>query len=287
MTEINPELLEHLSYNAKEWAAYLETKTTETAEYETDSITTAFGRVRQEILNIVMSELISAINSTDEFSRPPLKNGLISAFSKDELVKVTLNGDIYFNAEEVAGDSGDFWDGVNYARAAMGAGGKNRTPEQRANYWRIMVYPSYGGGATGYEHEYDAEGVDADEDLWSKTIAWRFSAWGDLAPYWIFLEHGNHGSSYAYPRNRATNFLYKARNKAQGIFDMALSEVEIEASNLVEDALAQFIENPEKYSQFDVLDEFYASGRKYYIYVTSTKRIGVALPETYRGLQRR
>ena len=287
MTEISQELLERLSYSAEQWAIYLESKVQEGKAPSRDSIALAFGRVRREIYTIVSNELNRAISSTDEFQRPMLKGPLVRAFKDDSLVKVTTGGEIYFNTEEAAGGWDDFWDGVNYARSVFDTG-KPRTPEQKANFWRVMVYSSYTGGLGGDDEEYDPEGMDADEDLWSKTIALRNAGgWAGLAPYWLILEHGNKGNDYAYPQNDATNFLYHARLKAQSIFNMTLNEVELEASNKVTNALNDFINDPEKYPPYAVLDEFYAEGRRYYVYVTSTKLIGVALPETFRGLQRR
>ncbi len=267
--DISAEVLRKLTLNAQDWAYYYQA---ELERQDTrEQVSVALERVFYDILNTITEELEDALSNSIEFSRSELRYPLLLAFSKPEIIKVTDQGTIYFNAEEVAGGWNDFDDGVSYARSVIGISEKS-TPEQRARFWKNIVWPSYGNGGN---------------DLWSDTIKLRQEGgWGNgLAPYWLILEHGNVGS-LAYPQQSPTNFLMKAEKKAQGILNAALVEVRKEIENVVVNSAEAFLFNPDVYEQFDILEDFYAKGKQYYVYITSTRQVGVALPETYEQLKR-
>jgi hypothetical protein len=271
-----------MTTNAREWADYFGKEESEVSDIDVYAV--ALSRTRDEIMDILMNHLEKAIESTEEFVRKPLKDKLLQVFYDYDIIQIA-GGSLTFNAKQVAGDWGDFWDGVNAARAAI-AGKKTLSPQQRAAFWRMFVWPSYSAGSA---FEFDPENADYDEeeeDLWSMTINLRQAAWGHKAPYWLILEMGNDEQDYAHPQNKPTNFLYNATIEAQKVFNYAVADVEVEATNLIEDAADRFIRDPELYDAYDVLESFWAEGRQYYVYITSTKRIGVALSESYYGLQR-
>jgi hypothetical protein len=119
-------------------------------------------------------------------------------------------------------------------------------------------------------------------------MAWRMEGWKGLTPYWWFINFGTKGgraNSGAYPAYGPTHFVTRATRKAQTAFNRALADVEMEEERIVTETVDDFVTNPESYRQYDVLEEFYAQGRPYVVYVTKTKKLGVSTVKTYRGLR--
>lgn len=277
---------ERLTTNAQEWAKYFDSVPREYDDRDISAL--ALSRVIDQIMDILLQSLSDAIESAgiedNEFARPLLKDKLLQVFNNYDIIQVA-GGRVFFDAETIAGDQNDFMDGLNAARAALPQGEQLRTPAQKAQFWRVAVYPSYSsesGISQDTMGDYEAE----EEDLWSQTIALRQSAWGDKAPYWFILEYGNAESKFAYPHTEPTRFLYKATYKANSLFEKVVSEIEVQSSNILENAALDYMRYPDTYSEYDVLSDFYASGERYYIYVTSTRKVGVALTSTYQELRR-
>lgn len=275
---------EALTTNAADWANYFSTVAVEYDSTDIDAV--ALSECIYTIMDILMEELEDAINRAGtedgEFKRPLLKDHLMQVFHNYDIIQIA-GGTVHINAETVAGDINDFWDGIEAARANLPGEG-TMSAVQKANFWRHSVYPSY-SSSSGITAQTMGDYEEEDEDLWSQTIAMRLQAWGDKAPYWLILEFGNAENELAYPHNEPTRFRYKAERRAQAVFDSAAERVEVQATNLVEDAAERFVNNPDAYQQYDVLEQFFSKGNLYYVYITSTRRVGVALEATYENLR--
>lgn len=248
---------EEMTYNAKQWADYFLENAV--LRDKTDKYAEALRRVQRQILSIISRSIADAIESNDEYNRRTwMERDLKRSFNNPDIIRVdpeTGEIDLYIGAEEEAGNWEDFWEGYEAALAEIAPTAFRATAEVRANIWRERIYP--------------------DDYLYGKTMAARRRYWGDKAPWWLWLEHGNMGLDGAYPQNTATGFLFLAQDEANDLFKKALIEVENEEYNIVEQAYLQFLDNPDKYSVHDVLAKFYVGSTEYKIYVTPTRRLGV------------
>lgn len=271
-----------LTSNAQEWVQYFENVPTEYDDRDIYAL--ALSKTIDQIMNILLNSLEEAVESAgiedNEFRRDLLKSKLLQVFNNYGIIQIA-GGRLFFDAETIAGDWNDFSDGIEFARSMLPQPKKAVSPEQKARFWRIFVYPTYSGD--GEEEDDDEEG---EGDLWSSTIRLRQMAWGDKAPYWLILEFGNSENKLAYPHTEPTRFLYKATLKAQSLYDAAVRSVEVESTNLLEDAAVEFADNPDSFEEYDVLRTFYAGSERYYIYITSTRKVGIALTSTYQTLRR-
>jgi len=279
------EYFELLTTNAQEWVQYFDSVPTEYDDRDIYAL--ALSRTIDEIMSILLECLLDAINSAgiedNEFRRPLLKDKLLQVFNNYDIIQVA-GGTFFFDADTIAGDWNDFSDGITKARSQLPPG-KALTPEQKSQFWRVAVYPSY-SAQSGIGPDTMGDYEKEEGDLWSQTISFRQIAWGDKAPYWLILEYGNAENKLAYPHTEPSRFLSKATHRADALFKSAVREVEAESSNLLEDAAVEYANNPDSFSEYDVLRDFYASGERYYIYVTSTRRVGVALTSTFQTLRR-
>jgi len=251
ITELKFEVIRERTPVYREW--FLESLTDsalETGEYNRNS------KFVRNIGNIISSNIFEILSSI-------VFDGLFGAYDK---------------MKDLAGDMGDFIEGVEQAKIELGIDKRTGTAAQRAKFWKDVVWPN--------------------DTLYDTTLSMRFQMWGGLAPYWILIENGNYGSSLAYPRFTATYFFYNAVRK---IIDDLTSLVEVKRRErekllkekepevdekynkreitLIEESVARFLDNPEIFQPGDVLNVFtnLETQREYEIYVTKTRRIGVHL----------
>lgn len=271
-------MFEALTYNAQQWALYFEEH--ESLGDAAERHSKALEMIIYEALDILRYELVKAIEKTGEYDYLPLKERLLEVFDNINMVRSSLRDDsIYFDLEGIAGDTGDLQDGINFAREMIGVSGK-RTKQQKAYFWRHFIYEP---GVLGLG---DEDAIEKGGLMYADTVAWRLQGWKGLAPYWYWLEHGNEDSDLAFPKFGGTNFRMIAEERATALFRSALAQVDLEARNIIYEAAENYLQNPEAYKEFDILGQFYASGQGYLVYVTATRKIGVALPETISGIQR-
>lgn len=268
MADFEPDFLEILTPRAKEWAIYLRENALEGADRARIAI--ALGRVKNRIEGLIINNLRHAIEGT-EFDEPVLKGHLISVFQSNEIVNVDIDGNIYFTAEDVAGDDKDYYDGIQVARQTLGIG-QGGTAEQRAKIWKQFIYQPAREGI--HPEDWTPEKVEQAKGYYERTIDARVAAWGGKAPYWYFLEHGNVANDLAYPPpQEPTRFLENSRIQGQQLFNEALRNVIIEEGNVLEQEGEKFLADPKSFKPGEILNTFYAEGKKYYIYVTPVKRL--------------
>jgi len=252
------DFFKEMTFNAESWSDYFHKEGVQ--RDKTDRYAETLRRVQRDILAEIIQSIKDAVSGSKEYSRYGwMQSELVTAFNNPNIIRVDPETgilDLFAGAEEEAGDFDDFWSGYEEAVAEIAPNAFRADPERRAEIWEKVVYPS--------------------NTLYSKTMALRRRAWGDKAPWWNWIEYGNIGLSGAFPQDAASSFLFLAQDRARAIYSQALANVENEEFNVVEQAYARFLLEPDAYKVFDVLGEFYQEGKKFKIYVTPTRRLGVA-----------
>lgn len=228
----------------------------------------AYNRVLPQMQAVLRANLDRAIATATEYAYPPLRQPLENAVGQEGFIRVYGNityVDIEFDTARYLGTENDFWDGIVAARDALGVSGKG-TLAQRAAFWRNKVYTPF------------IEGGDEDEDadLYVNTIAARLNQWGGLAPYWLFLEYGNQDGEGAFPRNSATYWLTNSREDLRRIMQESVQSVEREMGSEINTELLNFLADPSSGQPRDIFDIFFVEGQRYHLYITPTRRLGLA-----------
>jgi hypothetical protein len=256
-----PEYIPTLTHKSREWARIFEARSEEAIRR---LYPVALGEVLDDIVNIIEEELEYAVGNSNEYDRYQwMLQELKDTIAVPEVVVLDRNtGRIYLREgiENLGGDEGDFWDGVEAVRADLkeeSESTKELSIAQEAAFWRNKVWPS--------------------DYYYSRTMAARRRYWGELTPWWIWLDSGNSDSTYAYPTSGATYFVDKAEGRANEVFELALEEMADRAENIVYEAVDLYISDPESFQPYDVLASFWEQGRPYEVYITETGRIGTRL----------
>lgn len=230
---------------------------------------------------IFAEEVENAIDMNREYSSLPIFKENLTKVLVDNAFWILFNflvlnegiSSAYAQMEYYAGDIDEFYSGVLHAREILeeeSESTKKLTLAQKAAYWANFVWPT---------------------DLYTTTIGMRFEEWKDKAPYWIFLEDGNSSYSLAYPNFYGTHFFRQSLVKIQTIYQAAFYEANIVQDEdgtqddalllqkAVEEAVIEFLNNPEYYQPGEVIKKFYdyRRNRTYQIYVTKRRNLGTRL----------
>jgi len=253
-----------LTYNAREWADIMQR---DVQREKSELYAVVLAEIIRKVPAIIINNLKLATAGHAEYGRYQWMTDDIAKLVRENaenMVAVnerTGRVEIRDGMELFLGTWEDYDAGVAAAREAiredLELSDKPITAAQKAAFWRNKVWPS---------------------DYWyPRTMRYRRDFWGeDKAPWWLWLDAGNVGRAGAYPQAEGTNFVFMAKEEIQELFDLTLDEKVIEATNYVAEATDRFLDDPEAFRPYDVLEEFYAEGKLYKIYVTPTGRIGVA-----------
>lgn len=240
----------------------------EQIELASSTIALAFGRIQDRALEIIRSNLDQAIKDTKEYNISELSAPLFGLFADKDVLAVTEDGEIYHLAEEVVGDYNDFLDGIELARATLGVGGGGASA---AAFWRKKIYEPYRMNV-----ETSAKGYEFAANAYERTIEARKAGWSGKAPYWLILEYGNYGDSFAFPQFAGTYFLDKSIRAIQKLFNLELQHVNQEIENTLNTEMLSFLNNPDQYQPGTIFEETIIEGKRYFIYVTKTRKLGIA-----------
>ena len=259
-----PEIIPALTHKSREWANIFQNRADDALRR---LYPVALGEVLNDIVEIIKNEISYAIDNSKEYNRYQwMKEALIKTLAVPGAVILNRNnGRIYLREgfENLGGGMSDFWDGVNAVRADLAEDStstKVLSAAQKAAFWRNKVWPS--------------------DYYYSHTMAARRRYWGELTPWWLWLDSGNSDSTYAYPTSGPTYFVDKAEGHANDIFELALDEIVDRAENIIYEAIEQYLSDPEAFEPFDVLASFWEQGKGYEIYITEHGRIGTHLAGT-------
>jgi len=269
--------LQNLSANARALAAEIDRGAIVT---DIDIVATALGRVFPQVQAILLKNLKSAISSTREFNTPELSQHLQFVFSNPDIIRASPDGrfDLFTSASLVAGDWVDLDDGIRAAREILGI--SKGTVETRSLLWKQVIYrPAREGGAAppnvreGSRQSFREKA----KEKYERTIETRLDLWGDLAPYWLFL---NYGSSEApigdggtpYPNNAPTHFIENTEDEARPLLQTAIEQVNREIENIIFVELEAFDRRRVK-PLGQIIKEFFVAGQPYKLYITPKRGI--------------
>jgi len=271
--------LKNLSVNAKALLAQIDKGALVTDE---DIVSTALGRVFNQIQGILLNNLRRAINTTKEFNTPELSGHLEIVFSNPDIIRVNSSDgrlNLFASASAVAGDWNDMEAGIIVARDTLGFKGTN-TPEERSKYWKEIIYaPAREGAAApeevsrGKKQSFRSKAKDA----YSRTIEARLDIWGELAPYWLILNYGNAEAPFStggepYPNRPPTYFIEATEKAANVILRAAIQQVNQEAENVILQELEKF-ERKRVINLGEVIRRIFVAGQPYKIYITPRRGI--------------
>lgn len=185
----------------------------------------ALGRIQTRLVEV--AEL--AINSIEEFQYEPLKDRFMENVRNPGHVYITHDLVIarVFNPK-VGGTIQDLKSGL-YQSSAPHA--------QRLKVWQYGIYmPGREGGRRSKKYE--------KLPTYIEVIDERLAAWGDKAPFWIFIESGNQSGDEAYPSFSGTGFIAQVTGEADGILQQAVEEAKRELKTGLEQAVIEQLSKP-------------------------------------------
>lgn len=201
---------------------------------------------------ILIEELVFAINKSREYSIPEYAEQLISVFSNPaimELVNPTLDMlSLRPAVDTIAGSRDDLWRGILLAKGTLGIGDK-LTPQQASDFWRDRIYKpareGTGGGSTFLKKSMEST-TNYGMNAYFNTLAARMAEWRDMAPYWIFLDEGNHGggAGIPYPIAGPTRFVERAERRIGILFKKNIFEMTNSVVDSMTEKVNSFVANP-------------------------------------------
>jgi hypothetical protein len=237
---------------------------------------TAADIIYDRARGVLMSRLESAISQAPaEFQYPAMAEQLIHVFSDPDMLTFTRNGvQLERNAKRIAGNDAHLRAGITAAREELNLG--KLPPDAALRFWRERIYrparqglqrprsfkKNVGRGKQKPGAPFDYVGYAT--TAYAKTINERLKSWGDLAPYWIWLDKGSGG----YPPSNGTNFITHAKAEINALYQNALVEVAEEFSVTINAEVTAFLLNPDTYEPGQFLAEFEFAGARFKLGVT-------------------
>lgn len=180
----------------------------------------ARGRIHTALIEIAGA----AVASIEEFQYEPLKERFLENIRNPEHVYITHDLVVArVFSPKVGGTVQDLESGL-YPSTAPHA--------QRLHVWQYGIYMPF------------HEGTDRSKQFeklpeYDEVIEERLAAWGDKAPFWIFIESGNQSGNEAYPSFAGTGFIAQTLNRAEDILQIAIEEAREEFRSGIDEAVAQ------------------------------------------------
>lgn len=278
-----------MTYNAKKFHREI----VEIAEpiSNVDRYAKALRQIRGKLYEIVHRYLADAVQQTVEYDIPSLKRDLYRNFRNDMFFTVGNNGVLYLHANECAGTPAEFEEGVRKARQVFHVHKSKKTMEERAAFWRDFVFgPARLGMAVEiYKGKNKKPSKKEAGDAKDKTrearrmyyamIRARKEAWGELTPYWYWLEHGNEQhAALAFPHFPATRFYTNAIRDCRALYNQTRKSVLGQEYDILSKIVEEFSRHPEDYTPGQILGTIYdEEDKRHRVYVTYvTHQIGVS-----------
>jgi len=252
-----------------------------------------YRKVRKEALSILRQEVEIALKSSEEYSKTHFSRPLLAAIKNNDIIQYTVTSDlnrvvVYIDMYTAAGELDDYISAVEEARNLVGY--SHNDPQAASDFWKL-IYDSANHIASGWKPKTSNQ-INV-SGLYAKTMALRIANMETPAPFWYLLNYGNVNvpmggvGGTPYPVNAPTNFLDKATNRIESLFNSEykqekskvmkrLSEEAVNASEIsqaISDALAG--RSPRRFKPGKVIAEIERDGREYSIYVTSTRKFGI------------
>ena len=239
----------------------------------TMSVAEVYDKIRAlsqaKITARLMQEAREAMQGHEEFFYEPLQDHLLENLRNVRHVQIDPNLSSVEVFDEVLGGT--------YADLEAGRYfGRSIDEHKRYRIWKYGIYLPYFGRSPGYQATPESEGrVIAD---YATVIEDRLAKWGEKAPYWYFLEHGNidiGGGEYSaepFPTFGPSNFIAKTKLAAINIIQEVAEAIEREVIDQSEFVL----EEAELYGRATTLsteDVTLGPGWKRYTFVSSRGKV--------------
>lgn len=207
---------------------------------DTMSVAEVYEKIRAlsqaKITARLMKEAKEAMQGHAEFFYAPLQQHLLENLRNVHHVYIDPNlGNVEVFDEAIGGSYEDLEAGRYF--------GKALDASKRYRIWKYGIYLPYFGKSPGYEAIPGGKAkVIAD---YATVIEDRLTKWGEKAPYWYFLEHGNlnlGGGEYSadpFPTFGASNFIVKTKAATVGIIQEVTKAIEREAVEQAEYVLEE------------------------------------------------
>lgn len=249
----------------------------------------AVERLEGHDMAILLGNLETAIVRSGEYDDPDFRERLFSVFSNEEIIQYSREGvDIKNPAESIAGNPGDLRQGIDAARTVLGLG--KLTREEAALFWKERIYrPAregllrprffkknvgfYKGAKRGEKIPFDY--VSYGIMKYRATVEARLSAWGDKAPFWIWLNYGNAGEKGEYPSVSPTMFVETSEVEINIMLQAEITALADEFTDAVGKEVENFLRNPETYEPGSELALFEVGDIQFRLGVTQGGELSV------------
>jgi hypothetical protein len=195
-------------------------------------IQTIRAKATYDIARDLMNRAKIAMEGHTEYDYEPLKEHLMQNLEYVRHVRISYDlSTVDVFDEEVGGTAEDFEAGRYH--------GSRNDPKTRSLMWKYGIFMPAREGGAGFQWTKESEPqVIADYDT---IIQARLEEWGDKAPYWYFLEHGNAdfagGYPSPYPVFGPTNFIFNTAEEAPHILEKIIEEEIEDISDGIEEVL--------------------------------------------------
>jgi hypothetical protein len=200
----------------------------------------AISNMMEQARLILSSEATRAIEQTQEFDYPPLRNGLLRAIDDENTYEYSLGrgetATVKINLDRTAGRLQEYANAVQKARVTLLSGRPKwrrffAEPAMASHFWKEKVYRPFREGV----------GEEKYADRYPETIALRVGYFTSPAPWWQLLDRGNVSGGLSsdrggtpYPSFGPTGFVSKAERRIRRIIRGEFDTAKIELQNKVQ-----------------------------------------------------
>ena len=232
---------------------------------------------------VIQGHITEALMLAKEYAIPEFEEPLRMAFAKPEIL-ITSRAGIKINAKRVAGSWAELGAGIKAARLALGVTGR-LSAKKASDFWRERIYrpareglqrprifkklskwsyyKGYKGRRTQSTFDYRKYGIEK----YYETIRTRLGMWHGKAPYWLWIEHGNHSGEGGtpYPVGSPTNFVARAEVSLNRLYEQKILALMDQFTEAVGEEIKAFLLNPQGYEPGTHLAEFEYLGTRFQI----------------------
>lgn len=215
--------IDNLNWNLAEWTRALNTLQQDLTSLDAD--------LEEALQNQLLVNFVRALDSIPEYSdNEVLKEHLLENIAYGPHVKVKNGVVTKIFDTSYAGT----WEDVRrgqIAAWALSPKSPSDDPYWRSFWWRII----YTGSVPASK-----KWKKFDPSLYDRIIEARMEAWGEKAPYWMFVEYGTSaggGEGTPYPSFVGKRPVYKTRAEAQKYVEMMIRDY----VDSIEDTLAHHV----------------------------------------------
>jgi len=232
---------------------------------------------------IIQGHITEALLLAKEYAIPEFEEPLRMAFAKPDIL-ITKRAGIKIDAVKKVGSWAELGAGIKAARLALGITGR-LSAKKASDFWRERIYrpareglqrprvfkklskwsyyKGYKGRRTQSTFDYRTYGIKK----YYETIRTRLRMWHGKAPYWLWIEHGNHSGEggTSYPACGPTNFVARAEVSLNRLYEQKMFALIEQFTEAVGEEIKAFLQNPQGYEPGTYLADFEYLGTRFQI----------------------